>query len=123
MIGLGVMMVTGIPMGMGKGKDVKKITQETELYLHLDVFIEEAGVLRRLHVNANQFNFSSLGNVQLTGGLVNFRLLLQTLDRHAGSVVRNRGFWGFLSNRPLSGLGYETRADYEKELRWLLSIP
>ena len=117
------MMVTGLPLGMGKSKEVKKTVQETELFLYADVFADAADGPRRLHVAADKFDFSAaLGEARRPDQLGNFRLLLQVLDQRAGAALRNHGVRGFLSGAPLTALGYDTPEDYEKELRWLLTL-
>jgi hypothetical protein len=123
MIGLGITMITGIPVGMGKSKEVKKTVQTTELFLHMDVFIQGPQGPVRLPVNAEQFNYSALGEARANNVFGNFRLLLQHVDSHAGSVLRNKGARTLMAGQPVTAAGYEGRADYEKEARWLLTLP
>lgn len=123
MIGFGVTMLTGIPTGMGKSQTVKKTVRTTDLSLHMDVFLEEPEGLRRLHVDGDKFNYDVLGPARKPDALGNFRLLLQSLDQAAGPAARNRGVRGLLTpGQPLAALGYEIPADYEQELRWLLTL-
>ncbi len=119
---MGLSLITGIPMGFGGAKEVKKTVQETELFLHADVFVEGGSGPSRLHVNAQQFNYACLGEARATNIFANFRMLLQGLDRLAGPALRNRGARGILAGQPLSQLGYEGRVGYEKEILWLLSL-
>lgn len=121
-VGMGIMMVTGLPLGMGKTKEVKKTVQETELFLYMDIFAEESGGLTRLQVDGQKFNYAAL-EVHGPDVMGNFRLLLQAVDRFAGTAFRNGGARGLLAGRPVAGLGYDSPDDYEKEVRWLLSIP
>ncbi len=114
--------LAGIPMGFGGAKEVKKTVQETELFLHLDVFVDGDEGPARLHVNAQQFNYAVLGEARTTNTFGNFRMLLQSLDRFAGSAFRNKGARGILSGQPLSQSGYEGHVGYEKEILWLLSL-
>jgi hypothetical protein len=120
-VGFGLMAVTGLPIGMGKSKEVKKVTQETELFLYLDVFAMGAEGPLRLHVDGQKFNYAVLGEARRPDIMGNFRLLLQSLDRSVAAGARNHGARGMLAGTPLAALGYETAGDYEKELRWLLT--
>jgi hypothetical protein len=122
-VGMGIMMVTGLPVGMGKAKEVKKTVHETELFVYMDLLVEDSAGLRRLHVDGQKFNYGALGDARRPDVLGNFRLLLQGLDRFAGAALRNAGARGLLAGRPVASLGYDSSADYEKEIRWLLSIP
>lgn len=122
-VGLGIMMVTGLPVGMGKSKEVKKTTSQTELFMYLDVFAQAPEGPLRLHVDGQKFNYGALGDAKGHDIFGNLRLLMQGV--HGGlppATLRNHGVRGMLAGKPLSSLGYETQNDYEKEIRWLLTI-
>lgn len=121
-VGFGIMMVTGIPVGMGKSKEVKKTTSETELYVYLDVFAQTAEGPLRLHVDGQKFNYGCLGDDRRPDIFGNFRLLMQGVNTGVPpSVLRNHAVRGMLAGKPLTALGYESQGDYEKEIRWLLT--
>ena len=122
-VSMGLMMVTGLPVGMGKSKEVKKTTSQTELFMYLDVFAETPEGPVRLHVDGQKFNYGALGDAKGHDIFGNVRLLMQGLSGGLSpSALRNHAVRGMLAGKPLSTLGYETQNDYEKEIRWLLTI-
>ncbi len=116
---IGLMMATGIPMGVGgKSKEVKKIVTSGEFTLFADIFTV-AG--ERYCVDPARFGFSGPRGATWTG-LENLRRFLQALLPKTPKALVNRGVRWLVESRPLSSLGYDTRADYEKECRWLLAL-
>lgn len=121
----GISMITGIPIGMGKKREVQKVTQEQRFFLYMDLFFRPSAETpgTALHVNGDEFNFSGLGDRKQPNVLGNFRLLLQDIDRFAsGPTLRNRGAAGILAGQPFNTLGYDAAADFEKERRWLFTL-
>lgn len=116
----GLTLVTGIPIGLGKKKDVQKVTQEQRFFLYMDLVFQQGPTT--LHVNADEFNFSGLGDRKQPNALANFRLLLQDVARFAPSALRNRGAAAILAGQPFNTHGYDSAADYEKERRWLFAL-
>ena len=52
----------------------------------------------------------------------NFRRLLAAVMKGTTMSVVNLGARSIVEGRSLAGLGYESAEDYEKEIRWLLTI-
>jgi hypothetical protein len=120
---IGITMVTGIPLGFGGGtKEVKKTVHETELFLHMDLLFDGAEGPLRLSVLGQQFNYAALGEARTASVLINFRTLLQSVDKFAGPALRNKGAAILLAGQPLNLCGYEGTGGYEKEMVWLLSL-
>jgi hypothetical protein len=116
--GVGIMLTTGIPVGMGKGKETLRTVTETEWVLSLDIFGE--GECWRIVPAA--FDFSGLGVEKGTTGPDNLRRLLTRLHREAPSALLNRGARWWLEGRPLNTAGYDDASDVEHESRWLLTL-
>ena len=117
---LGIMAVTGLPLGFGKPKEVKKEVRGSELTFYLDI-VPAAG-LRRIRVSSDDFDFSCLKSGKTYSSQVNFRLLCAELAAFAPGASRNAGLRAILEGRPLWQLAYNTLADLEKEtLRLVLA--
>lgn len=119
-IRMGIMAVTGLPIGMGKSKEVNKEVKGSELAFHLDLLLDGAG--RRLRVTPDDFDFSCLKEKKTYSSQVNFRLFCLAAAAFAPGAARNAGLLAMLESRPLSALPYDSLEDLEKEeLRLLLA--
>ena len=116
--GLGIMLATGIPVGLGKAKETQKTVAETEWVLFLDIF----GDGGRWRAFPSGFDFSGLGGEKGSVGPENLRRLLARLHRLAPSALLNRGARWWLESRPLNTAGYDEGADVDQEARWLLRL-
>lgn len=116
--GLGIMLTTGIPVGLGGTTEVSRTMASTEWIVFLDVLGEES----RWRVTPERFDFSGLGAGKGVGGPENTRRLLEALRAAAPGALLNRGAQTLLAGRPLSGAGYDDLDDVEKETRWLLAL-
>lgn len=116
--GLGIMLATGIPVGMGGTTEVSRTVSATEWIVFLDVF----GEGDRWRVTPERFDFSSLGAGKGVGGPANTRSFLALLRTAAPGALLNRGARLLLSGQPLAGAGYDDLDDVEKESRWLLAL-
>lgn len=119
-IGVGISMVTGIPISIGKKEEVKKVVKSAEFYLYVDLFSKDSSL--RLHIDAQHFNFIDLHERMLPHAMGNFKTLLQDIASRAKDALINRAARMILANQPYASMGYETRGDYEKECRWLLTL-
>lgn len=115
---LGITLATGLPVGlMGGGKkEVERTIESSDLAYVLDVV---AGG-RRLRVDAEDFDFSCLGERKGYDAPGNFRRLIEVLAPSARLV--NEGARALLASRPLRELGYESAEDLDAEERWLLTL-
>jgi len=117
---LGVMAVTGLPIGLGKSREVKKEVKSSELSFYLDLVL--AGGQRRLRLNSGSFDFSCLKEKKTYASQLNFRLLCAELAAFAPGAFKNAGLRAILEAKPLTPLPYDSLADLEKEtLRLLLA--
>ncbi|MGQ0644679.1 MAG: hypothetical protein ACT4O3_04215 [Elusimicrobiota bacterium] len=115
------LLAAGIPTpGWGKSKDVQKTVKSSEFFLYMDIFTQDPP--DRLHVDAQAFDFSCLGERLTPASFGNFRLFLQDVSRAAPAAVRNRGARMMLEGRPFAAMGYASKDDYEKECRWLWAL-
>ena len=117
---LGIMAATGLPIGMGKSKEVKKEVKSSETSFCLDLLLDQQG--RRLRANPAEFDFSCLKEKKTYSSQVNFRLLAAELAAFAPGAFKNAGLLTMLAGKPLTPLPYDSLADLEKEtLRLMLA--
>lgn len=115
---MGIMAVTGLPIGMGKSKEVKKEIKTSELSFYLDVLLGGA----RLRLTSADFDFSGLKEKKTYSSQMNFRLLCAGLSAFAPAAFRNSCVLAMAEGRPLTLLPYDTLADLEtEELRLALA--
>jgi hypothetical protein len=76
--------------------------------------------LVRGRIAAQRQDYGLLKERMLHGTAANFRILAETLAARI-QCRRNRGAELFLAGKPVQQMGYETPADAEKELRWMLT--
>lgn len=117
------MTLTGlpIPVSFGAKKQEKReasVSAETEFLL--DIFAESAGP--RLRVAAGNFDYSCLGAKKTYSSQANFRELALIVAAGARGAAKNAGLSAMVESRPLSGLGYNSAEDYERELRRLFLL-
>jgi hypothetical protein len=120
---LGITLATGIPIHIGgKKKEVVKNVVKADFFLYMDVFLRVGPAYSRLHVDAQKFRFTYLGERRQPAVLGNFRLVLEDLARYAPGARLNKGVRTSLAGQPFLAAGYDSMADYEKECRWLLAL-
>lgn len=119
-IRFGIMAVTGLPIGMGKSKEVKKEMRSSELSFCLDLVLRTEGL--RLRLNSNNFDFSCLKEKKTYSSQTNFRVLCAELAAFAPGALKNTGLLAILENKPLAALPYDAADDFEKEVRRLAAI-
>jgi hypothetical protein len=112
------LMLSGIPISVGKNKERLKTVEETELALYLDLAVGEA----RYRVDAQHFDYSFLKARMAFGAFANFRATILELSDRAPGAIKNKGFSALLDGKPLGQLGYESLADLDRESRWLLTL-
>jgi hypothetical protein len=118
----GIMAVTGLPIGLGKTKEVTKEVKSTELSFYMDLVLK--GGATRLRLTSGNFDFSGLKEKKTYSSQVNFRLLCAELAAFAPGAWKNSGLHAMLEGRPLSTLPYDSLDDLEKEtLRLVLAAP
>lgn len=117
---LGIMAVTGLPIGLGKNKETTKQVKSFETSFYMDILLY--GGAERLRVASDDFDFSGLKEKKTYSSQVNFRLLCAELAAFAPGASRNAGISAILDGRPLTPLPYNSLSDLETEtLRLLLA--
>ena len=136
-IRLSIMAATGLPIGMGKTKEVKKEVKSSEMSFYLDIVLKtdrargltlNAGSSAdnaaavpgsaktvALRLTSNDFDFSCLKEKKTYSSQLNFRLLCAELAAFAPGALKNAGLTAILESRPLGPLPYDTLGDLEKE--------
>lgn len=117
---VGVMAVTGLPMGLGKKKAVEKTVTKTEFRLVLDLHLRAPADL--LRVDAAHFDFSGLGKAMAYSAHGNMRALLEGIWDVAPGAATSPGADLLLLGGRLTSLGYESLDDFSREERWLMTV-
>lgn len=115
---MGLMAVTGLPLGMGKSREVNKEVKSSELSFYLDLILAEGP--RRLRLCSDDLDFSGLKEKKTYSSQLNFRLLCAELAAFAPAAFKNAGLRAILEAKPLNLLPYDSLDDLEKETRRLL---
>ena len=117
-IRIGIMMTTGLPIGTGKGKEVKKEIKNTETTSYLDiVFINEV----HLRINSDHFDYSCLKEKKTYSTNMNFKLLSAQISSLCPKALKNSPLFDLIENKPLS-IRYESITDMEKDLSRLVYL-
>jgi len=114
----GIMAVTGLPIGLGKTKEVTKEVAGSELSFYMDLVLR--GSSARLRLASGNFDFSGLKEKKTYSSQVNFRVLCAELAafapgegafeeangafvEHQNQLAGRRGLGGDCSVRPERG--------------------
>lgn len=120
-LGMGLMLVTGIPINIaGKEKNVIKTVETSELFCYMDLILKDPD--SRLRIDAQDFDYSVLKEKKVYNVFGNFKLLLAQAAELAPAAQRGRGSAMLLANLPTRDMGYESLKDLERESRWLLTL-
>lgn len=122
-LGIGLSMMTGLPpslVGGGPKRDVVKQVNTSELVCFIDVVLDAPA--ERLRVDAQEFDFSGLGEQKAFDALTNFRRLVAELARRAPAALLSTGSLIVLENRPMREMRCDDLAALEREERWLLTL-
>ena len=119
LVGLGVFMVTGVPMGLFRGKDKKeaKPVKSTRLITFGSVITRQG---EQLAFSPDKFDFSGLGAQKQLNTAANFHALIAEFKRRTPARL-NLGAQFVLANKSLTLANYQGLRDYETELLWLLN--
>ncbi len=110
-IRFGIMAVTGLPIGLGKTKEIKKEVKTSDLSFCADIVLKTA----ILSLSSNDFDFSCLREKKTYSSQTNFRIMCAELAAFAPRALKNAGLSAILESRPLALLPYDTEGDFEKE--------
>ncbi len=114
---LGIMMTTGLPIGLGKGKELSKEIHQRETTLYMDLIFED-GI--RLRINSEHFDFSCLDEQKTYSSYINFKNLCIKMAKSSPSAWKNSALFDLLSGAMSPTLKYENISDLEKEEKRLL---
>ncbi|GAB4030101.1 MAG: hypothetical protein Fur0012_05470 [Elusimicrobiota bacterium] len=114
---LGIMMATGLPIGLGKSKEVAKEVRQSETALYLELIFAD-GI--RLRINSEHFDFSCLDEQKGYSSQTNFKNLCLKLSQAAPSAWKNSALFDLLGGAMAPTLKYENLSDLEKEEKRLL---
>jgi len=117
---LGIMAVTGLPIGLGKSKEVKKEIKSSEVSFCMDIIFRTEGL--RLRLNSDNFDFSCLKEKRTYSSQTNFRLMCAELAACAPHALKNAGLLAILESKPLTVLPYDSAEDLEKETLRLAAL-
>lgn len=116
---LGIMAVTGLPIGLGKSKEVTKAVKSSETAFHMDIILKNTG---RLRFCSDDFDFSYLAAEKTYSSQLNFRLMAARLAAFLPKALKNAGLWAIIESKPLSALPYDSIEDFEIESLRLLAL-
>lgn len=111
---IGIMAVTGLPIGLGKTKETTKVVKSSETSFCLDLVLKENN--RRLRIDSDHFDFSCLKDKKTYSSQVNFRVLCTELAKFFPSAFKNSGLYAILESKQLSLFPCDTKEDLEKEI-------
>lgn len=118
LIGLGVFLVTGIPMGLfgGKKKETKPV-KVNRLITFAQIITAQG---ESFHFDPEHFDFTGLGPQKQVNASLNFRALISEFARLTPARI-NVGVRHVLANQSLTQANYQSLKDFETELLWLVN--
>jgi hypothetical protein len=121
LLNTGIFLTTGLPIHVGPKKQVVKSEKtQSELAFYLDLYYTTPMRCRR--IDGLQFDYSFLKDRRTYQALANFKQLLQDCVAGSPNALQNLGTRTLVRNQPLTGLGYSSLSDLERESRWLLTL-
>lgn len=115
---LGIMMATGLPIGLGgKSKEISREVRQSETNLYIDLIFDNE---IRLRINSENFDFSCLDEQKTYSSHINFKNLCIKLAQYSPLAWKNSALYDLLSGAMSPTLKYETISDLEKEEKRLL---
>jgi hypothetical protein len=120
MIGLGVFMVTGIPVGLFGGGKKKKQAEpiKSKRMITFGRIVTKSG--EQFAFSPDHFDFAGLGERRQMTAAANFRVFFEELARRTPAGL-NLGARLLLENRSLTFANYSGLHDFETELLWLMN--
>jgi hypothetical protein len=123
MMGLGIFLVTGMPVGIfgggkKKGKDAKPV--KSSRVITFGRLVTTGG--EQFAFSPDHFDFSGLGAQKQLNTAANFRAFLAELTQRTPAKL-NLGARLLLDNRSLTFANYSGLHDFETELLWLMNTP
>jgi hypothetical protein len=120
MLGMGIFMATGIPMGPLRGKKKETKPVKSNRWITFGSLITRQG--DQFAMAFDHFNFAGLGAKKQLQTTANLRVLIGELQQRTPARL-NLGARFVLAGKSLSLANYAGLADYETELLWLFNVP
>jgi len=117
-MGLGVFLVTGIPLGLFGGKKQETKPVKSNRWLTFGSLVTWQG--EQFAIALDHFSFSGLGEKKQLQAIVNFRVLIAELQQRTSARL-NHGARFVLASQPLSLANYTSLSEYESELLWMFN--
>ena len=118
--GIGIMLATGLPIPIGRTKQVVRKKENVELNLYAEIFLTSPD--RRLRIDAQQLPYTFLKEKMGHSAMVNFRTLFADLLSGAPAALKTRGARVLSEGKPLTSMGYDSLADADKEADWFFNL-
>jgi hypothetical protein len=118
MLGLGVFLTTGIPMGLFGGKKPEVQTIKSNRWLTFASVVTRQG--QQFAIALDHVSFNGLGAKRQLQAIVNFRILITELQQRTPAQL-NYGARFVLASQSLSLANYTSVTDYENELSWMFN--
>lgn len=117
---IGIMVTTGLPIGIGKTKEVKKTKRKHIGKFYIDLFLKDP--YRRLRIDAEKFDYTCLEKRMLNNLYSNFRLLVSVFKNKAIQAALNSGALFYLNSQPIKPLAYGSLSDLTREAQAIITI-
>jgi hypothetical protein len=119
LISTGILLTTGIPINVGPKKtEVRKEQTQSDLVYFVDLITPA----RRQRIDAQHFDFSFLKERKAFHLLGNVKTLLAEATAQSPAAWKNHGAQLILAGQPLNQMGYQSLADLDREIAWLLTL-
>ena len=119
MIGLGIFLTTGIPVGMFRGRQPKnKKPVKATRFISFGQIVTTRG--ESFFGNPEHFDFSCLGEKKQVNASLNFRFFIAWFAERSSARL-NLGARCVLGNKSLSLANYQSLHDFETELLWMIN--
>jgi len=121
MMDVGILMSTGIPMGLfRKKKEAVQSQRSVDFMYFMDLFFKDS--LERYRIDAQAFDYSCLKEKMVYNVLGNLRALITEITQKGKGSLWNKGVRDILESRPVSSMDYRSLDEIERECRWLACL-
>ncbi len=121
MVGLGIFLFTGMPVGIfgGKKKQEESPESRSHEFIKFAQLITTSG--KSFVFKPSSFNFTGLGPLKQLNMSLNFQVMVSELLK-LSSAMPNLGARLLQDKKPLSAANYAGIRDFETELRWMVNV-
>ncbi|MGM0442383.1 MAG: hypothetical protein ACQEQC_08200 [Elusimicrobiota bacterium] len=117
---LGIMATTGIPVGLGKKKKIKKNEIKTEVKYFIDLIMKDP--LKYVRINMLDFDFTTLKDDMKNNIYGNFKTLILKLKEKAVNAKLNRGSRFYTGIKFGREPVYRNISDLSDECSWFITL-